>query len=55
MNLSKIYEALIENRYFTEDELNLVTNVAGFNEEIINRCIYSRYGYNSYDQLIKEG
>ena len=53
MKLEQIYKALIENNYFTEAELNLVTNVAGFTEETINNCIYSRYGYNSYEQLVK--
>lgn len=54
MNLPKIYEALIENNYFTEAELNLVTGVAGFDEKTINDCIYVRYGYNDYEQLVKE-
>lgn len=49
-----IYEHLIAYDYFTEEELDLVTNVAGYNRETLDNCIYSRYGYNDFEQLLEE-
>ena len=54
MKLEKIYTWLIENNYFTEAELELVTCIIGYNIDSINKCIYARYGYNDFEQLSDE-
>lgn len=46
-----LYQALIDDEYFTEEELQLVTDVAGYSLRTLNDCIYSRYGYNDFEQL----
>lgn len=50
-NFNELYKALIEWEFFTEAELNLVTNINGGTVETLNSCIYSRYGYRNYEQL----
>ena len=42
--LNKIYSLLIEQELFTENELNLITNINGYNIETLNDCAYARYG-----------
>ena len=49
--VNEIYCALIDNSYFTEEELRLVTDINGWSIETLNDCIYARYGYHSYEQL----
>jgi hypothetical protein len=46
-----LYGKLIDNGYFTEDELNLVTNINGNTVESLNNAIYSRTGYRDWEQL----
>lgn len=50
-NFNEVYKALIEWEFFTEDELNLVTNINGGTVEVLNDCIYARYGYRNFKQL----
>ena len=52
--LDKIYNELIEKGYFTEEELNLITNINGYSIETLNDCIYARYGLRTYKDLIDE-
>ena len=47
----ELYENLILGDYFTEEELNLVTCINGFNVETLNACIYARYGFHDWEQL----
>ena len=51
-DVSKLYNDLIVGAYFTEDELDLVTNINGWSVETLNDCIYARYGFHNYEQLI---
>lgn len=53
-NVADVYDYLIANNLFTEDELNLVTNVSGWSIETLNKCIYARYGMHDLEQLIDE-
>ena len=46
-----LYQALIDDEYFTFDELNLVTDINGYNIKTLNDCIYSRYGYEDFGEL----
>lgn len=52
-NVDELYELLVDGEYFTEAELNLVTYINGYSEETLNDCIYARYGYHSYEQMIE--
>ena len=52
--LDKIYNELIEKAYFTEEELNLITNINGYSMETLNDCIYARYGLRTYEDLKEE-
>ena len=42
---------LVDNGYFTQEELELITNINGYNVETLNDCIYARYGYRNLEQL----
>jgi hypothetical protein len=49
--LTMIWDTLLDYNFFTENELQLVTNINGLSEETLNDAIYSRYGYRSIEQL----
>jgi hypothetical protein len=49
-----VYEYLIDNEYFKQEELDLITNIKGWNIETLNDCIYARYGFHDLEQLIGE-
>lgn len=51
-NVGQVYEYLIDHEHFTSEELDLVTNINGFNVESLNDCIYARYGYHDLEQLL---
>lgn len=53
-DFNKAYNFLVDNNYFTDDELRLVTNINGSNLDVLNDCIFARYGYRDIDQLIDE-
>lgn len=54
--VNKLWDKLIGNGFFTEEELQLITNINGYNVETLNDCIYARYGYHNYrDMAISEG
>lgn len=54
MNVDELWEKLIRDNYFTEEELQLVTDIAGYSISTLNDCIYSRYGCRSWEQLVEE-
>lgn len=51
--VSELYDLLVEGEYFTEAELDLITCINGYSEETLNDCIYARYGYRSYEQMVE--
>ena len=51
-NLDQVYDYLVDNGYFTDDELHLVTCIDGYNMEVLEDCIYARYGYRSLEQML---
>ena len=53
-DVSYVWDFLIDNEYFTEAELALVTSINGYSIETLNDCIYVRYGYRSLDQMLGE-
>jgi len=51
MNESEIYDYLIEAGIATKEELNLVTNINGWNKTALNDVLYSRTGYRNIEQM----
>lgn len=52
--VDRLYWDLIVGSYFTEEELNLVTSINGYSVETLNDCIYARYGYRTFQQMMEE-
>lgn len=52
---TKLYNYLIDYGFFTNEELNLMTNINGYNIATLNNCIYSRYGYRDIEQMHESG
>ena len=52
--LTKVWNYLIENSIATEEELQLITNINGYNLDTLNDVIYARTGYRNYEQLLEE-
>jgi len=50
-NTNEMWDYLMENEIATENELQLVTNINGFNEGAMEAILYARTGYRSFDQL----
>jgi len=52
--VNELWQKLIDEGLFTEDELQLITNINGYSIETLNDCLYARYGYRSYEQMTDE-
>jgi hypothetical protein len=52
--IEKIWDYLLENEIATQDELELITNINGYNVETLNDVLYAKTGYRSIDQLDDE-
>lgn len=50
-NLENIWNYLVENGIATEEELNLITCINGYNKTALNDVIYARTGYHDLEQL----
>ena len=53
-NLNTLYDKIIEYGIATEAEINLVTDINGWNEEAMNDIIYARTGYRDIEQYEEE-
>ena len=51
MELNKLWDAIIEYEIATENELDLVTDINGYNEDALNDIIYARTGYRDIEQF----
>lgn len=51
MNFDDLYSLLIDGGYFTEEELRLVTDICGNRVDVLNDCIYSRFGVYEFEDL----
>lgn len=49
--LDELFDTLIDEELFTEAELQLLTDINGYNMETLNDAIYARYGYRDYEQM----
>ena len=54
MTAADLYHELVDRELFTSYELDLVIVLNGLSVETLNKCIYARYGYRSWDQFIEE-
>lgn len=50
-----MYDYLINNGIATENEIDLVSSINGWNETTMCDILYVRTGYRSFDQLEEEG
>jgi hypothetical protein len=51
LNIDYVWNKIIELEIATEEELNLVTSINGYNIESLNDVIYVRTGYRDIEQL----
>ena len=51
MNINEMWDYLMETEIATENELQLVTSIDGFNEETMEAILYAKTGYRFFDQL----
>lgn len=49
--VNEMWDRLIEDGIATEEELQLVTDIVGFNEQAMLDVLYSRTGFRNFDQL----
>ena len=54
LTLTELFNTLIDEELFTEAELQLLTNINGYNIETLNDAIYARYGYRDYNQMMED-
>lgn len=53
-NINEIWEYLIEQQIATEEELQLITDINGYNEQALNDVLYARTGYRDIEQIKEE-
>lgn len=49
---TKIYDFIVNNEIATENEIQLVTNISGWNVETLNAIIYARTAYHDPAQCL---
>ena len=52
-DFNTVYDKLIDNEFFTEEEIRLVCYINGWNIDTLNSAIYVRYGYHDLEQLLE--
>ena len=52
-NVDILYDLLIEYGIATENELNLVTDINGYREDVLLDVLYVRTGYRSWEQFME--
>ena len=50
LNTEELWDAIIEEGIATEEELHLVTDINGYNNDTLNDVIYARTGYRDMEQ-----
>ena len=53
--VSMLWNFIVDNNIATDNEVLLVSDINGWNEETMTDIIYSRTGLRSYDQCKDEG
>ena len=54
MTNDEFFDFLVEYGIATEDEIRLVTDINGYNEETLNDILYARTGNRSVEQFLEE-
>ena len=52
--VNALWDELVEMGLFTEQELQLLTDINGYNVETLNDAIFARYGYRDLEQIKEE-
>lgn len=52
--LDKLWDFITVNEIATDEEIRLVTDINGYNEEALNDIIYARTGYRNYEQCMDD-
>jgi hypothetical protein len=52
-SVGKIWDKLIELG-ISEDTLQIITNINGYNEDTLNDILYTKFGYRSIEQMEEE-
>lgn len=50
---SDMWQFLEDNELANEEEMRLVTDITGYNVEAMESILYSRTGYNDFEQYIE--
>ena len=48
------WDAIVEHGIATEEELELITAINGYNEDTLNDVIFVRTGYRNIEQLLED-
>lgn len=51
--VNELFNNLVDYNFFTFEELDLITNINGYNIGALNDCIYARYGCRNWEQLME--
>lgn len=50
MDIEEMWDILVDYGIATDDEIDLVTAINGYNEKSMKDILYVRTGYNDFDQ-----
>ena len=53
-DVNELYDELLNMDLFTKDELQLITNINGYNVDTLNDALFARYGYRDLKQIMEE-
>lgn len=51
---TKKHQELLEHKKFTEEECDLVFDLMGYSEAVIEQMLLSRYGYKTLQEVLKK-
>lgn len=54
LTIDDMFNILEDYNVATYDEIRLVTDINGWNEQSMKDILYARMGYRSFDQLLEE-
>lgn len=54
MDREEMWDFLLDYGIATDDEIQLVTSINGYNESSLEAILYTRTGYSNFDQYKEE-
>lgn len=51
MTTAELWDNIIDYDIATENELQLITTIMGYTEDVLNSVIYARTGYHDFQQF----